>query len=169
MPKKRKNNTMIKRRSMIARTALKNLCIAMVLGEAKYCTVMNFKSVNEVKVSQEIAGLIANLPHKWYFECSVVCRDQTGEEYVVSEPVYCESAYRQSDPRLNEFLNKHHKAFLAKQNPMHVITLAWVAVPVIGNVEELDINTLGAIYTKLGAFDYLSTWENNQQEKEDAA
>lgn len=162
--KKRKKNTLIKRHAMIGRTALKNLCIAMVLGEAKYCTVMNFKSCNEVKVSKEIAGLIANIPWQWYIECSVVCRDQHGEEYVVSEPVYCQSAYRQSDPRLNDFLNTHHKAFLAKQNPLHVVTLAWVAVPVIGKTEELDINTLGKIYNKLGAFDYLSQWENNQKD-----
>ncbi|WP_269822342.1 hypothetical protein [Alteromonas sp. IB21] len=32
---KRKANTPIKRKQMIARTALKNLCIAMVLGEGK--------------------------------------------------------------------------------------------------------------------------------------
>ena len=68
---KRKANTPIKRKQMIARTALKNLCIAMVLGEAKYCTVMNYKSCNEVKVSQQVAELIAGLPWKWYFECSV--------------------------------------------------------------------------------------------------
>ena len=136
---KRKANTPIKRKQMIARTALKNLCIAMVLGEAKYCTVMNYKSCNEVKVSQQVAELIAGLPWKWYFECSVVCRDQQGNEYIVSETVHCESAYRQSDPRLNEFLNTHHKAFLAKQNNLHVITLAWVAVPAIGDKVDLEI------------------------------
>ena len=81
---KRKANTPIKRKQMIARTALKNLCIAMVLGEAKYCTVMNYKSCNEVKVSQQVAELIAGLPWKWYFECSVVCREQQGKEYIVS-------------------------------------------------------------------------------------
>lgn len=162
---KRKANTPIKRKQMIARTALKNLCIAMVLGEAKYFTVMNYKSCNEVKVSQQVAELIAGLPWKWYFECSVVCRDQQGNEYIVSETVHCESAYRQSDPRLNEFLNKHHKAFLEKQNNLHVITLAWVAVPAIGDKVDLEIETLDKIYTKLGAFEYLSTWENNQLEE----
>ena len=136
---KRKANTPIKRKQMIARTALKNLCIAMVLGEAKYCTVMNYKSCNEVKVSQQVAELIAGLPWKWYFECSVICRDQNGKEYIVSETVHCESAYRQSDPRLNDFLNTHHKAFLAKQNHLHVVTLAWVAVPAIGDKVDLEI------------------------------
>jgi hypothetical protein len=162
---KRKANTPIKRKLMIARTALKNLCIAMVLGESKHCTVMNYKSCNEITVSRQVADLIAGLPWKWQIECSVVCRDQQGKEYVVSETVHCESAYRQSDPRLNDFLNVHHKAFLEKQNPLHVITLAWVAVPVIGNDVELEIETLDKIYTKLGAYEFLSTWENNRLEK----
>lgn len=162
---KRKANTPIKRKQMIARTALKNLCIAMVLGEAKYCTVMNYKSCNEVKVSQQVAELIAGLPWKWYIECSVICRDQSGKEYIVSEPVYCDSAYRQSDPRLSTFLNEHHIALYKKQNPLHVITLAWVATPNIGKKVELPIETLDAIYTELGAFEYLSQWETDKLEK----
>ena len=51
-----------------------------------------------------------------------------------------------------------------KQNHLHVITLAWVAVPAIGDKVDLEIETLDKIYTKLGAFEYLSTWENNQLE-----
>ena len=57
-----------------------------------------------------------------------------------------------------------NSAFLAKQNNLHVITLAWVAVPAIGDKVDLEIETLDKIYTKLGAFEYLSTWESNQLE-----
>ena len=59
--------------------------------------------------------------------------------------------------------------FKEKQNPLHIITMAWVAIPVMDETENLDLETLGKIYENLGAFDYLSTWENEQLEKEKVA
>ena len=47
--------------------------------------------------------------------------------------------------------------------------MAWVAIPVMDETENLDLETLGKIYENLGAFDYLSTWENEQLEKEKVA
>lgn len=148
-----------------ARKKLKNLCVAMVIdGRSDHCEVFNYKTAQKVPASQQLVELIAGLPWKWYIECSVVCRDQSGKEYVVSEPVYCASAYRQSDPRLSDFLNSNHLTFYKKQNPLHVITLAWVATPNIGKEVELPIETLDAIYTELGAFEYLSQWETDKLE-----
>lgn len=162
---KRKSNSNIKRKALIARAMLKNLCVAMVMdGKETHCQVFNYKVGKRVPVTQQLANLIANLPWEWYIEYSVICRDQSGKEYVVSEPVYCHSAYRQCDPRLSDFLNKNHLAFYNKQNPLHVITLAWVAVPNIGDKVELPIETLDKIYTELGAFEYLSKWEADKGE-----
>lgn len=162
---KRKANSNMKRKHLIARAMLKDLCVAMVIdGRSDHCEVFNYKTAQKVPASKQLVELIAGLPWKWYIECSVVCRDQSGKEYVVSEPVYCASAYRQSDPRLSDFLNSNHLAFYKKQNPLHVITLAWVATPNIGKEVELPIETLDKIYTELGAFEYLSQWEQNKEQ-----
>jgi len=163
---KRKSNSSMKRKQLIARAMLKDLCVAMVMdGKETHCQVFNYKTAKEVPATQVLANTIANLPWQWYIECSVVCRDQQGKEYVVSEPVYCESAYRQNDPRLSAFLNTHHVKFYKKQNAMHVITLAWVAVPNLGKQVELPIETLDKIYTELGAFENLSKWELDKLEE----
>lgn len=160
---KRKTHTSLKRRELIARAISKDLAIAMVLGSTKYCTVVNLKTGREVKMTRQRADLIVNTPWQWNIECSVICRDQTGKEYVSSEAIQCQSRYRQSDPRLNEFLNTHHRKFLAEQNPMHVITLAWVAVPNLST--EIPMPMLEKIYRDLGAFEHLSKWESDQQEQ----
>lgn len=162
---KRKSNSNIKRKALRARPILKNLCIVMVLGENKYYTVMNHKTLEEVLVTREQADLIANLPWQWDVECSVICRDQSGEEYIPSMGLRCKSHYRYSDPRLNDFLNKYHRELLAKQNDLHVATLAWIASPVLDTQTVLELETIKSIYTKLGAFEYLSKWESDNQEK----
>lgn len=163
---KRKANSNIKRKQLIARAMLKNLSVAMVIdGKSEHCEVFNHITNERGPATQQVVELIAGLPWKWYIECSVICRDQSGKEYIVSEPVYCDSAYRQSDPRLSTFLNEHHIALYKKQNPLHVITLAWVATPNIGKKVELPIETLDAIYTELGAFEYLSQWETDKLEE----
>lgn len=159
---KRKANNPLKRKQQIARKVLKDLAVVMVLGKSKYCTVMNLRTLKEVVVQEAVAELITDMAWPWRVECSIACRDQNGVEYVVSEEVHCESAYRQSDPRLNDFLNNHHRAFLAKQNPLHVITLAWVIMPCLGDVNELPLEKLNKIYTQLGAFEHLSKWESLQ-------
>lgn len=162
---KRKANSNIKRKALIARAALKNLCIAMVVdGKSEHCEVFNYKTCKRVPVTQQLADLIAHLPWQWYVECSAVCRDQNGKEYTTSESLFCESAYRQNDPRLTDFLNTQHIAFYKKQNHLHVITLAWVAIPNLGAKVELPIETLDKIYTELGAFEYLSQWETDKKE-----
>ncbi len=141
----------------------------MVLGETKYCTLIDYKTGEELNVTVDVAESVEKGCFNWYYECSVVCRDQNGKEYVVSEPHYFQSRYRQSDERLNKYLNDVHVAFKEKQNPLHIITMAWVAIPVMDETENLDLETLGKIYENLGAFDYLSTWENEQLEKEKVA
>lgn len=161
----RKANCNMKRLQLVARRALKNLCIAMVIdGKSEHCEVFNYKTGKRVPVTQQLAHLIARLPWQWYVECSAVCRDQNGKEYTASESVFCQSAYRQNDPRLTDFLNKYHIDFYKKQNQLHVITLAWVAVPNLGAKVELPIETLDKIYTELGAFEYLSQWETDKKE-----
>ena len=159
---KRKRHTSTKRRDLIARASTKDLAIAMVLGSTKYCTVVNIKTGKEIMVDRQRADLIVNTPWQWNIECSVICRKQQGQEYVVSEAIQCQSRYRQSDPRLNDFLNEHHRSFLAKQNPMHVITLAWIAVPNL--TTEVPMPMLEKIYRDLGAFEHLSKWESDNQE-----
>ena len=172
MKKKAKRNKKYnprKYQEVLVRGKIKNFAIAMVLGESKYCTLIDYKTCKEINVSQDVAESVANGCFNWYYECSVVCRDQTGKEYVVSEPHYFKSRYRQSDKRLNDYLIEAHVAFKEKQNPLHVVTMAWVAIPVIDETEDLDLETLGKIYEQLGAFDYLSKWESDQLEKEKVA
>lgn len=172
MKKKAKRNKKYnprKYQEIVVREKIKNFAIAMVLGESKYCTLIDYKTCKEINVSQDVAESVAKGCFNWYYECSVVCRDQTGKEYVVSEPHYFKSRYRQSDQRLNDYLNEAHVAFKEKQNPLHVVTMAWVAIPVIDETEDLDLETLGKIYEQLGAFDYLSKWESDQLEKEKVA
>ena len=172
MKKKAKRNKKYNPRKyldLVVRDRVKNFAIAMVLGETKYCTLIDYKTGEELNVTVDVAESVEQGCFNWYYECSVVCRDQTGKEYVVSEPHYFQSRYRQSDKRLNKYLNQVHAVFKEKQNPLHVITMAWVAIPVIDETENLDLETLGKIYENLGAFDYLSKWENDQLEKEKVA
>ena len=169
MTKKAKRNKKynpLKAQMLSAERTIKDFAIAMVLGETKFCTLIDYKTCKELNVSRAVADSVAEGCWNWYYECSVVCRSQTGEEYINSESHYFQSRYRQSDKRLNKYLNKVHAELKKKQNPLHVVTLAWVAIPVFDKAEELDLDTLGRIYKQLGAFDYLSKWENDQLEKE---
>ena len=126
MKKKAKRNKKYNPRKyldLVVRDKVKNFAIAMVLGETKYCTLIDYKTGEELNVTVDVAESVEKGCFNWYYECSVVCRDQNGKEYVVSEPHYFQSRYRQSDERLNKYLNEVHVAF--KENKTHFILSRW--------------------------------------------
>lgn len=55
---KRKANSNMKRKHLIARAMLKDLCVAMVIdGRSDHCEVFNYKTAQKVPASQQLETL----------------------------------------------------------------------------------------------------------------
>lgn len=152
----RKRNNNLLRLERLAQIKLKNFAAAFVAGKP-YVEQVNLVTLKPMLANPEIVKLLNGFAYKWQIECSVICRDQAGVEYVVSETVNCVDKYRHSDPDFMRFLNSNHQRLLKECNPLHIITAAWVALPV--NRQSLSMDTLDTIYRNMGAFDFMSSYE----------
>ncbi len=169
MAKKRKANNPLKRNEIMARRLLRNKAMVYVAG-VRDVIMFDTQTLDRVNTTQLQADCVRFYPWRWRVELSVICRDQSGSEYITSEMVETESRYKQSDVRLLDWLNTEHQRFLNTQNPYHKVTAAWVAIPVVDDkVPELDMRQLDVMYRKMGAFEYLSKWEHEQNQKGETA
>lgn len=166
--KKRKANNPQKRLALIGRKVLKDKLVVFVQGVTKHAVLVDRKTLRVRNPTETEATLIARNAWFWAFELSVLCRDQSGEEYVTSEPMFCQSAYKQGTKELIDLLNKEHARFANTCNRLHMVTLAWVAAPVHDGEEIMSPKELHDLYDSMGAFEFLSHWENEQRKKEAA-
>ena len=164
---KRKAHNPAKRYALLARQLFKNTGMAFVAGEDKLCHAFNLKTGKRETFNEVSAMALDAASFKWYVEMSVICRDQQGKEYSNNYSEVLGEYYNHKDPALMAYLDKMHQQALKKANPLHVITVAWIRVPVFRDYIELDV--LDTIYRELGAFNYLSKWEADQLPQEQRA
>ena len=147
---------------------LKDLALVNIVGSGLPVQVFNTRTETDVtkSLTESLAASIC-LPWKWRYICSILCRKQTGDEYVQSLAVECENAYKQEQPEFLKLLNQHHQKLLAESQRMHVITCAWIAQPI--QKTKLTDEQLMSIYRGYGGYEYLSKYESDQQEKEQLA
>lgn len=161
MSKGRKKYNPLKHRITMGQQALRHHAMVFIAGQ-KFVRWFDLRKMQDVeKGPNATVQQFLDFAWPWTIELSVICRDQSGNEYVSSEVTHCQSAYRHEDPRLLEFLNKEHQKFIKSQNSLHMITASWIAVPRLN--AEFDIAKLEAIYRQYGAFEFLSKWEHEQQ------
>ena len=161
---KRKAHNPAKRYALLARQLFKNCGMAFVAGDDKKCHAFNLKTGKRETFNDVMAMALDAASFKWYVEMSVICRDQQNNEYIVHHSEVLGEYYNHKDTALADYLTKMHNEALKQCNSLHVITVAWVRVPVFR--DYIDLEVLDTIYRELGAFNYLSKWEHEQQQKE---
>jgi len=112
------------------------------------CVMVDCRAMHPVQPSSTTARAITDIPHQWAINCSVLCRDQFGKEYLVTQQVACKGRYYHSD--LIDVLNDNHKALVKTCNEQHVINYGWIATV---NDEEIDPAEQEQIYRMLDGFE----------------
>ncbi len=151
----RPHKTAAKRYYTIARLVVKDLLIVFVAGQNdSKVQAWNRKKKRIERISETLAGAIADVPHKWLQHCIVTGRRQDGQEYSKLEILAPPHPVMQS--QIANSCNELHKEMLTKFNKMHQLTAAWIVSPV---GEELNDTELNEILTKFGAYDFKAQWE----------
>lgn len=124
----------------------KPLIASFITGD-DLVNLFDIKKNKLAKVDLITAKLFSEVRYAWSVLLAVICRDDSGVEYIKTELVTANQEYFQHE--LIDFLNIQHKALLDKANERHLIGAAWLASPV-GRVWD-DKEAMG-IFNTLGAF-----------------
>lgn len=162
MAKKRKPINKVAQARWLGAQILKPRALVNVIGLDKTVKMFNIQTWRDESslITRDLADLV-NRPWKWRVTCSVICRDQMGNNYESNIRVDCQNAHRHSDETFLELLNDQHQALIAKANRLHLITCAWIAQPIPGR--ELTDDQTFEIYKLYGAFEHLSKFENDNE------
>lgn len=110
----------------------------------------------KVYTAADAKGL-STLPFQWSILCCVMCRDQTGQQYIAADLITTPAKYPYQS--MCDFLNSHHQALISKQNSLHVCCTGWIASPV---GHDISMSLADTIMTELGAWDHLAQWEQEK-------
>lgn len=113
--------------------------------------------------SQKTADLIVNFEHNWHYTLFVMCREQSGKEYIVSgtpnlvnEKGIPLSERKMYQKDLADALDEAHHDFKKKVNQLHIVNTGWVAFPFKCEVSEEYIDEVA---TKYKCWDYPSKYQ----------
>jgi hypothetical protein len=137
----------LKAAGRVSEYLLKRHAIAYLVSLDR-CVLVDCKAMQPVQPSATVARAITDIPHEWAINCSVLCRDQLGKEYLVTQQVACKGRYYHSD--LIDVLNQYHKDLVKTCNKLHVINYGWLATL---NDEEIDPAEQEQIYRMLDGFE----------------
>lgn len=129
----------------------------------EHAKVLSMKTKTVFDPSIKTAQLISGYPHFWHYTMVIYCRNQQGEEYIITgEPELPDengvalSARRLDQAQLAKSLDDAHHAFLKEVNTLHIVNTGWVAFPYKA---EIDEQTICEIADAQGVWDFLSKWE----------
>ena len=138
--------------------------------DQEHARVISMRTHEVFDPASKTAGLISNYPHFWHYTLFVLLREQDGTCYVTTgEPLLPdEKGLPLSKRRLNQAdlansLNSAHHKFLESVNQLHVVNTGWVAFPY---PQEISEELIYEISSSLGAWKYLSRWENQRKQSE---
>jgi hypothetical protein len=138
--------------------------------DLKNATVVSLKSQTLFDPDSKTADFITNYDHYWSYTIIVFCRDQKGEEYLITgEPELPEldgkpfNSVRMRQSKVAESLDAAHKKFMKDcANTLHVCNTGWIAFPYKA---EIDEETICRIADKHGVWKYQSKFEKMKAEK----
>jgi hypothetical protein len=152
----RPNKTAAKRYFRVAQALVKDLLVVFVAGQNDgYVNCWNRKRKRVERITRPTAMAIADVPYPWMVCCAVTGRRQDGEQYAKLE--WLAAPHNITQSQIAKHCNELHQQLLAKFNPMHKLTAAWVASP---RGEMLDEKEIDEIITALGAYEFLAKWES---------
>lgn len=131
--------------------------------DQEHAKVLSMRTKTVFDPAGDTAHLISGYPHFWHYTLVIYCRNQQGEEYIVTgEPELPDekgvalSARRLDQAHLAKSLNDAHHAFLKEVNPLHIVNTGWVAFPYKATIDE---RTICKIADAQGVWGFLSKWE----------
>jgi len=135
--------------------AVRDLAVIHTLaGGEESVKMVNIKTGNNVAVGLTLATAMSKSAFKWSILLVVFGRRQDGQEYMKCEQVDTQARYKQAD--LTEFLNAKHIKMIDEFNDLHFVNVGWIATPYNYEFSE---QVAGEYFERLGAWDYLSKWE----------
>lgn len=160
-PKKRnKKNCRMKRATMMATYGTSDLLLVYVGGKRE-THALDKKAGTPVHIGPTIADSFHSIPFKWHVYLAVMCRTQTGEEYIQSEEMNFPAPYRRDI--IQDMLNKRHDELIRTCNPEHVLNIGWIASTTPHKFDDKHCNKL---FTSQDGWDYLAKWEMDKVVKE---
>jgi len=153
-PKKRnKKNSQLNRSTRMARYGTSDLLLVFVGGK-KETHVLDKTDGSYVNVGAIIADSFQSIAFKWSIYLAVLCRRQDGQEYIQSEEIHHQQAYRRNI--LEGKLNRRHEKLIESCNKLHIVNIAWIAstTPYQFNDEYCD-----KLLTSRDAWSKPSQWE----------
>lgn len=117
-----------------------------------------------------IANQITSYDHYWSYTLVVFCRDQNGQEYLITgEPELPDldgksfNSVRMRQSQLSEGMDTAHKKFMKEStNTLHVCNTGWIAFPYKA---EIDEKTICEIASKHGVWKYKTKFEKMVADK----
>lgn len=143
----KKKGALESRRLRFTRSLLKQHCVSIVNVGGRQGLV-HWKNLKSIAAGRLLAEGICDLPHEWTIYLAVLCRSQTGEQYIKSEEVAPQGQYRAE--HLTEVIRHYHDELTATCNPAHIVQRAWIALPYRVTVEEEQAARV---------FDAVGAWE----------
>jgi hypothetical protein len=129
-----------------------------------HAQVLSMKTKTVFDPDQFTAECITAHAHHWSYTLVVYCRDQNGQEYIVTgEPELPDAdGINLADRRLKQSdlavsLNQAHQDFIKESiNPLHISNTGWIAFPYKAEISEEDICKIA---DSLGIWKYKTRWE----------
>lgn len=169
--KPRKSYNAKKNSSAIADAALKlNKLAVWFTCDLENAAVVSLKTKTLFNPDMQTAEAITGHDHHWSYTLVVFCRDQNGEEYLVTgEPELPDldgkpfNTVRMRQSQVAESLDEAHKKFMETSiNTLHVCNTGWIAFPYKA---EIDEETICQIADKYGVWKYKTKFEKMKSDK----
>lgn len=158
--KRTKKHCELKRASNTAVYGTMDLLLVFI-GGVRETHALNKKTGGHCAIGPTIVKALESVAFKWHVYLAVLCRSQTGEEYIQSEEMNFIHPYRRE--LISHELNDRHDKLIRTCNPAHVLNIGWIASTV---PYEFDDKHCDKLFNIQNGWNYLAEWEKDKVIKE---